>query len=71
MKKSVTIGDSLFLSVVIANYLRASRGKTDLKEVYKVCAYLDERVQEKSFQAFRKAYYRAKKEFHGVSLSVT
>lgn len=71
MKKDVTLGDTLFLSIVLSNYLRAVRGRADLKEVYKVCSYLDDELEQKSFESFRKAYYRAKRRFHGVSLKVT
>ena len=71
MKKNVTLGDTLFLSIVLSNYLREARGRADLKEVYKVCTYLDTNLEQKSFESFRKAYYRAKRKFQGVSLTVT
>lgn len=71
MKKIVSFGSIWFLAVSVAKHLEETNGKADLKEVYKVCCYLNDEVADKTYEAFRSSYYRAKRAFRNVTLNVT
>ena len=71
VKKTVSFGDIWFLAVSVGKHLQESKGQADLKEVYKVCSYLDDAVAEKSFEAFKSSYYRARRSYGKVTLIVT
>ena len=49
-------------------YLRESKGRANLKDIYKVCAYLDDEVENMSFSAFKSAFFRARHNFKGLKL---
>lgn len=68
MKKSVSFGSIWFHAVLLGMYLRESKGRANLKDIYKVCAYLDDEVENMSFSAFKSAFFRARHNFKGLKL---
>ncbi|MHB1933640.1 MAG: hypothetical protein ACYCR5_04560 [Leptospirillum sp.] len=68
MKKTVSFGSIWFHAVLLAMYMRETRGKANLKELYRVCAFLDDEVDNMSLPAFKSAFFRARQRFKGVNL---
>ncbi len=55
---------SIWLFAVLLGIRRKTlKQRNDLHEIYKVCAYLDDEVHNQTFEAFRSAYYRARRQY--------
>lgn len=68
VRKTVSFGSIWFHAVLLAMYMRETNGKANLKDLYQVCAFLDDEVDSMSMAAFKSAFFRARQRFKGVKL---
>ncbi len=61
--QEVSFSSIWFVAVMLGLRRKTLKQRNDLREIYKVCAYLDDEVQSQTFEAFRSAYYRAKRQY--------
>lgn len=71
MKKTVSFGDIWFLAVSTAKHLEEVNGRTDLKKVKNICGYINDDIEDMNFEAFKSAFYRARRQFKKITLTVT
>lgn len=62
----VSLSAIWFLALETSNYIEKTSGRTNLKDVKTICGFLDDKIEEMDFAAFKSAFYRARQRLKKV-----